>query len=62
MGARRDVALENQRVRFFLDGNENGEQWVEAVLRNGALQLRGQDGLVLRLMTSNSVDVKLVDS
>lgn len=61
MGIRAHVT-HNKEVRFHLDGEEDGERWITVQIHDGALHLRGVDGLTLQPGSANTLLIRVVES
>lgn len=58
---RRDVVLEGHKHRFHVDGDDNGEKWIDVTLQDGKLTVTGSDALILEPYVTNKVHVSVVD-
>jgi hypothetical protein len=56
MGYRRDVT-EGTTIRFYLDGDTEGNNWVAARIENGQLRLTACDAMLIGAIAGNVITV-----
>lgn len=55
------VARERDHIRFYLTEDHNRREWVDVALRNGAVEIQAERGVLIRARSSNTFEVRLDD-